>query len=179
MADTSRGSETKDQPVWSDTLVESLARAIHSAYLEAGDAQEAIRTDPSMVPWDELPGALRESSRDQAAHIRHKLDAIGCDVRPAGDEAGDDQFRLEPDEVEFLAELEHRRWVHERLRNGWVQGPRDPMKRTTPYLVPWEELSERMRDYDRLFVRLMPELLREQGYRIVRRAPERSERNLT
>ena len=171
MADAPRGSHMEDQPAWSDTLVESLARAIHDAYLEAGHAQgKSIATDPSMAAWDRLPEALRESSRDQAAHILDKLEAIGCDVRSAGDRVGSDQFRLKPDEVEYLAELEHRRWVDERLRNGWVRGPRDPLRKTTPYLVSWSVLSERMRDYDRMFVRLIPDLLGRQGYRIVRRA---------
>ena len=45
--------------------------------------------------------------------------------------------------MEYLAYLEHRRWVEERLRNGWTWGEkRDDVRRTHPDLVPYDELSE-------------------------------------
>lgn len=170
MADACGADETENRPIWSDAVLESLARGIHEEYVRAerGGAH-SVPTNPATVPWEDLPQVLRESSRDQAAHILDKLGVIGCDVRPAGGAAGD-QTQLEPDEVEYLAELEHRRWVDERRRNGWVPGPRDPSRKTTPFLVPWEDLSEEMRDYDRMFVRLIPDLLMQHGYRIVRGA---------
>lgn len=169
MVDANRGNETENRPVWSDALLESLARAIHDEYVRAERARaQSVVMNPSTAPWEELPEALRESSRCQAADILDKLDAIDCDVRPTRGAVGEES-RLEPDEVEFLAELEHRRWVDERRRNGWVLGPRDSLMKTTPYLMPWEELPEEMREYDRMFVRLIPDLLRAQGYRIIRR----------
>lgn len=168
MADAGGRNKTENRSGWSDALLDSLARAIHGEYVRAEHGRDqSVAMNPSMAPWDELPETLRASSLDQAVHILDKLDAIGCDVRSAA-RVAEGQFRFEPDEVELLAELEHRRWVDERRRSGWVRGPRNPLEKITPYLVPWEELPERMREYDRMFVRLIPDLLNRQGYRIVR-----------
>jgi hypothetical protein len=78
--------------------------------------------------------------------------------------------QFEPEETEILARFEHVRWVEERLRQGWRLGPRrDAAEKRSPYLVPWEELSEEVRDLDRDSVRAIPRLLDEAGLVIVRR----------
>lgn len=52
--------------------------------------------------------------------------------------------------VEQLAQNVHENWAKSRLEEGWVYGPvRDDARRTTPCLVPYGELSEEERDYDR------------------------------
>ena len=52
--------------------------------------------------------------------------------------------------VELLAENAHDIWALERLRDGWTLGPeRDDAKRQHPCLVPYAQLPERERDYDR------------------------------
>ena len=57
--------------------------------------------------------------------------------------------------------------MDERTGSGSRPGPRDPERRTTPYLVPWDELSEDVRDYDRLFVRRLPRVLAALGLQIL------------
>ena len=49
----------------------------------------------------------------------------------------------------------------ERRVANWTQapGPMDQLRRTSPYLVPWAEVPEKIQDYYRDFVRLMPRLL--------------------
>jgi RyR domain len=150
-------------------LQEALARAIHEDYvrreLEKGRSPE---TNPSMVGWDALPPTLKESNRDQAAHIEAKLAAIGCAIDPTGP-SGEDQFAFTPREIERLARMEHDRWWKERTAAGWVLGPqKDVDRRTSPDLVPWEDLSESVRDYDRETVRAIPEFLARVGYSIIR-----------
>ena len=55
--------------------------------------------------------------------------------------------------VELLAENAHDIWAAERLRDGWTFGPeRDETERRHPCLVPYAQLSERERDYDRTMV---------------------------
>ncbi len=55
--------------------------------------------------------------------------------------------------VELLAQNAHDIWASERLRDGWTFGPaRDDTKREHPCLVPYAQLSERERDYDRTMV---------------------------
>jgi hypothetical protein len=135
-------------------------------------AQGAPEGDPAVVPWEQLPETLRESNRDQAADIGRKLDVVGYELRPAGD-WGTPSMKFTEAEVESLAMLEHDRWQEDRLRGGWRFGPeRDPDKKTTPYLVAWDELTEEVRDLDRDAVRALPVFLARAGFAIAyRRAP--------
>lgn len=55
--------------------------------------------------------------------------------------------------VELLAENAHDIWAAERLRDGWTYGPeRDDQARRHPCLLPYSQLPERERDYDRAMV---------------------------
>ena len=52
--------------------------------------------------------------------------------------------------AEQLAENTHEVWAAERLRQGWNYGPqRDDAARQTPCLVPYKELSEAEKAFDR------------------------------
>ncbi len=63
--------------------------------------------------------------------------------------------------------MEHERWCRERTNAGWTLGPeRDDKLKKSPYLVPWEELSEKVKDYDRNAVSKIPEILHKAGFEI-------------
>jgi hypothetical protein len=65
--------------------------------------------------------------------------------------------------------MEHGRWVVERLRSGWRYArDRDAAKKLSPYLVPWEQLPDNIKEYDRIGVRNWPEILRTAGFEVVR-----------
>ena len=69
--------------------------------------------------------------------------------------------------------MEHGRWNAERLLEGWKLGPnRDHDKKISPYLVAWEELPEKIKQYDRDAVKALPEKLREYGYEIIPRSDQ-------
>lgn len=138
-----------------DSTVERIARALHDAYRTA-----VPPGDPAGVAWDELPESLRASSRAHAADVAEKLRSVGRVLVPGDDgepECFDDQ------EVEQLAPAEHDRWVAERAAAGWTAGPRDPVARTTPYLVPWEDLPADVQDVDRRLARALPGILADAG----------------
>jgi len=147
---------------------EILARAMHESYVrDRKDHGETVETNPALVPWGALGENLRESNRAQAAHIGVKLRAAGCELSPLTTwDAG--SFTFEPDEVERLAVMEHDRWMAERKRTGWTSGPRDPDKSRSPFLVPWSDLGEEVRELDRLFIRGLPRFLAKAGFQIVR-----------
>lgn len=156
---------------------EILARAIHEDYVRHQKAAGATPgTNPSIVSWNDLAESLKESNRQQADHIETKLAVIGCgiealtDWRFASFEGLPDEVRAVFD-VERLARMEHERWCEERRRQGWslAPGPKSLKARTSPYLVPWEDLSEDMRDYDRNAVRGLPMFLAQAGFQICRR----------
>ena len=148
---------------------EPVAEAIHRDCVRRRRAEGAtVAGDASLAPWGELADTLKRSNRRQAADIERKLDAIGCDVVPASN--GDEPVSFEDDDGEVMAELEHERWVQERRADGWEVGPlEDVDARRSPFLVPWAELSEDVRDLDRDTVRQIPAFLVEIGDVVVRR----------
>lgn len=148
---------------------ETLARAIHDDYIrkQAEDGRTPAE-NPSMVPWDELPEHLRDSNRRQAEDIASKLHAIGCRIVPLTD-GHSESFRFDPSELERLARMEHDRWWREREAAGWTYGSeKDIDRRTSPYLVPFDELADDVKELDRNAVRAIPDVLARAGLGIDR-----------
>jgi hypothetical protein len=148
-------------------LREQLARPIHENYQR--EQQSTLPPDdPAMQPLEQLREDLKESNRQQVDQGAEKLKAIGCEMVPV---SGRDpaKFEFTPGELEFLSQMEHRRWMEEKLKGGWQYGPvKDPVKKTHPCLVPWEELPEDEREKDRQAVRAIPGLLAVVGFEIRR-----------
>ena len=147
---------------------EILARAMHEEYVrDQEEGGESLETNPALVPWSDLEDSRKEANRAQAAHIGVKLAFVGCDLAPLTDWHAE-MFTFKPEELEQLAVMEHDRWVGERKRAGWSRGPKHPGKTTSPYLVPWSDLEEEVREIDRLFIRGLPRFLARAGFQIVR-----------
>jgi hypothetical protein len=146
--------------------VERIARVIHERYRSHQRGRKPPG-DPALEPWETLAEPLRNSNRAQAADIGIKLRAVRCSVVPVdGTAAG---FQFAPEEIERLAIMEHDRWVAERRAAGWTLGPaRDVERKLSPHLVPWEDLAEEFREYDREAVRVIPEILADAGLAIRR-----------
>ena len=145
---------------------EHLGRAIHERYCQN---QRGIKPpdDPALRPWEELAEDLRESNRQQADDIVRKLGLIGCALRPAAQPApAPSAFTSE--EVELLSAEEHQLWVAERQAAGWTLGSRDVARKTTPYLVPYADLPDDIKEYDRQAVRAIPEVVAQAGMEVVR-----------
>lgn len=155
-----------DSP-WRAEERERMARSIHERYREA-HTESVIRTEPAMVDWDRLDKVFKDSNFDQADHILQKLHEVGYDVaRVIGRKSK--PVRFSEEEIEQLAQMEHGRWNAERLLSGFKRGEkRDPVKKTSPYLVSWSELPDEVREWDRAAVRAIPELLASAGYEIRR-----------
>jgi hypothetical protein len=155
----------KPHPVRLDPLVrERLARAVHSAYRET---ERGLTTpdDPAIAPWDDLPSYLRQSNRGQADRLCERVHRVGYVVERCGRTAPVTAFTRE--ERDIMAQMEHGRWVIERLAGGWTPGPRsDARRKISPYLVPWQALSEGVKDQERAMVGAIPKLLAEIGYQV-------------
>jgi RyR domain len=144
---------------------ETIARAVHQDYIRRRLLEGAkLGSEPALSAWEDLPEDLRESNRQQVADIRAKLDAIGYEFVPTADWDAE-PFQLTSEQVETLGRLEHDRWCNEKLRNGWRYGPvKDAHAKLSPFLLPWEELSDDVRDLDRDAVRLIPSILMAAGF---------------
>jgi ppGpp synthetase/RelA/SpoT-type nucleotidyltranferase len=147
---------------------EAIARAIHEQHRAQAAAETS--TDPYRRPWHELADQLKDSSREQADHTFAKLREIGCWVDPVRDREIA-LMSFTDDEVELMAEMEHGRWNAERLTAGWSWGERkDIQAKTSPYLVPWSELPENVKNWDRKTVREIPRYLAAVGLEVQRKA---------
>ncbi len=149
--------------------VEVLAQAIHQSYLFDQLAKgEKFGSGPSLVSWDALKPDLKESNRQQARHVPEKLALVGCQM-VASTENPFSLVEFTEGEIEVLAEDEHRRWVAERKAVGWTRGAaKDVNKKTTPYLVSWDQLCEEVKQIDRNLVRRLPANLAKADYEIRR-----------
>lgn len=68
---------------------------------------------------------------------------------------------------ERLAKNVHSVWAQKRIREGWTYGPvKDFQRKKTPFLVPYAELPESEKEYDRATALETLRLILRLGYRI-------------
>ncbi len=71
--------------------------------------------------------------------------------------------------AEDLARNVHEVWAASRIVDGWQWGEeRNDKLKTHPCLVPYEELSEEEKDYDRRTSQETLKFIMEQGYEIIK-----------
>ncbi len=69
--------------------------------------------------------------------------------------------------TELLASNTHENWARQRMADGWRYGPkRDDEKKEHPSLVPYEQLSESEKEYDRTTAMETVKTILALGYRI-------------
>jgi len=117
------------------------------------------------VRFAELPEDMQNANVDQALRIPGILRLVkmhledGPEVRfenlsavRSADtcETPIRQLLAETSNLEFLAEAEHNGWMVERMLSGWKYGrTRDDNKRIHDSLIPYSQLSEEIKNYDR------------------------------
>lgn len=140
-------STASSWPVLMGEETDRMARFIHAQYVEE-QRRLGKPEGPNTLPWNQLDHDLRDSNRRQADHIPVKLRAVGYDVRKAEEAAGL-RIKMSADDIEMLARMEHARWNAERFLAGWERGDKDVSKKRSPYLVPYDELPNDIKQYDR------------------------------
>ena len=127
------------------------------------------------VPWDSLPEEFRESNRNQARQIHEKLDTLKYGVLPIGMAVPETVTVFPEEQVEFLAKMEHDRWMEWHLSQGWQWGEKkDPAKlteepeiKTHPCLIAYAKLNDKERNKDRNSIRHYPDFADAAGMKIV------------
>jgi hypothetical protein len=143
-----------------DAVLEQMATAFHENYV----ANSSGRLPDNMKPWPKLPDTFKQANLDQARYAVQILEACGFAVREAESPVLFTDFSER--EIEKMADLEHGRWNIDRLRAGWRFGPRDDQRQLHNCLVPWAELPENIKEYDRKAVQKSPEILAKAGFSI-------------
>lgn len=142
---------------------EVMGRIIHDDYqqqgLKAGWTSKA-------ESWEVTPDEFQESSRAAADHMHIKLAACGFRLVRRKDAVGPRiTFNADNEKTQsaktILAEMEHNRWVAERLLVGWRYAPAansdevnvNKKKRLNKNIVSWDQLgSEERKDFDQIDV---------------------------
>lgn len=149
-----------------ETTREKLAAAIHENYCQQA-RQDMHKSFQNIAPWQHLDETFKKANLGQVDQIEHKLRRIGFTLELA--DSKEMTFQFSQEEVERLADMEHGRWVVERLEEGWTLGERNDTKKTRPQLICWDRLPlvEKKKDYQA--IRDLPKVLALAGYRITRR----------
>jgi voltage-gated potassium channel Kch len=141
------------------SLRETVARHLHKRYRDEHRRLHSPE-DPALAPWERLAPILRHSNLKAVDDIPNKLQVVG--KRLVKDGA---RLHLRPDQVELLAEMEHGRFNYERLDAGWQLGwRREVSSSLSPYLEPWSELEDAVKEWDRDAVRTIDPALQEAGW---------------
>ena len=138
------------------TQLRTMARAVHEFYRERYGG----------APWRELPPEMKASNEDAAAHGAVKLDVLGWHLRPrtAGEAAP--APALQDKDVELLAEIEHNRWMGERLSIGWRYGEKNedgPENKRRTTFCAWERLADE-KEKDERHIQALAEMYRAAGF---------------
>jgi hypothetical protein len=152
------------QSALNDKQIERAARQIHANFLTENRHKNP---DPAMQPFDKLSPDLQVSNESQARRAAGFLERAGYRLQPAS--RATSLPKLTTREIELMAEMEHGRWVVERLQGGWrFDRDRNPAKKLSPYLVPWTELTDEEKQWDRNAVMEWPRVLAKAGLEVVR-----------
>ena len=69
--------------------------------------------------------------------------------------------------MEELAKNTHENWADQRIKDGWTYGQkRDDENKTHPCLIPYEQLSEEEKEYDRITSSKKLKFIMKSGYKI-------------
>jgi len=142
---------------------DSLGKTIHDSY---ESQQVALGNKSCGTPWRDLREQFRDSSRAAADHALVKLSVLHLrlcepsaprpDSPPLVAEGSDDEL--------LLAEIEHWRWVAERLLAGWRYAPSGPdpeeiaqqkKRKLNGTIVPWTKLNNGEKEKDIHLVRVV------------------------
>lgn len=146
--------------------LDRLAMACHEQYRHSLPPDR--RGGPADVPWTALAEAYKASNRRKADHIRLMLARIGAAIV---EQAAPAPLSFTPEEVDMLAQFEHRRWSADLILHGWTHGEaRDRVQRRHECLLLWDKLPEKVRQQNRDEVQALPGLLAAAGFSVERAA---------
>jgi hypothetical protein len=145
--------ETLNPEVLLEQKLDTFARALHEDYRRR--SQSDINSEANF-PWHQLPEFMKMSNRWRADHTPLLMELAG--FRVTQDAKTPSLIALADNQVELLAELEHRRYLIERSLIDSGSGTR--------HIKEWHELSDSAKEWNRREVRRLPEIMAEAGMQL-------------
>jgi hypothetical protein len=146
--------------------LERQAQLAHQAFYDVKKLYKwefaEIRNDSKrlhnlLVEYDKLPEHEKEANRSTVRMIPKKLEQSDYTIAPAGTPGAG---KMQPAEIDRLAEIEHKLWVERKKRAGYEPGPEaSESPKRSPYLVDWADLDEEFRAVDRAMIEAIPKIL--------------------
>jgi hypothetical protein len=153
-----------------DRRGDEAAIALHAHYLRAAKMLGA-GTLAALDAWDKLPETVRQANRSAVEHAPILFASVGFRL-VAGSPT--QTATLTNAELETLAAVEHRRWLADHIVRGWRFGEKhDDTLMLHPDIRHYAS-EEPAKEKDRNNVRVLLDVLRAQGWNIVRRSQEGS-----
>lgn len=145
-----------------DGSLEDFAGMFHEDYRKARLEAEKTKDDDNqhrtLSIWAKLNETYKAANRRAADHVPTKLLAAGFTREPGFTLVAPKSFNLTPssEALEALAKLEHDSWNAERYIDGWRYGAqRDDDRRIHNCLVPYDALSDTMKQFDRAQIEII------------------------
>jgi voltage-gated potassium channel Kch len=152
---------TLEETLSADVLLGSHLDAFAQALQEEYRLRPRDTINPAAdVPWHELPEFMKMSNRWRADHTPLLMELAGLHV--ARDVQSPVVVALSPEQIELLAELEHRRYTIERRLIEWRQS----IQRFSTHLEDWDHLSEEYKEDNRKEVAGLPKIMARLGMEI-------------
>ncbi len=159
-----------------EALLEKLAEAAHEVFCDdlrakgyryGPETQEDIKVHSSLKAYLELPEDEKEQNRNNVRDIPNKLAIVGYAMLPA--RGNETPGKFTNDEIEKLAEMEHERWMQQKLNMGWKYAKgTNKSKKLHKDLVPWHDLSHDEQEKDRALIKGIPRIIQKSGYTMVK-----------
>ncbi len=136
--------ETLNREVLFGSALDRFAQALHEDYRRR--ARDVVNPVAD-VEWHQLPELMKLSNRWRADHTPLLMELAG--VRPVNGVKAPAVYALGSEEIERLAQLEHRRYTIERR----IVAEHDA------HIPAWESLSEQEKDWNRRESARLPEIM--------------------
>lgn len=143
-----------------ENKLDALAKVIHDDYVNQQIAKgDSPAQNSSLVEWHLLPEILKDANRNQADHVLIKCQYLTGSTSPSFEDV---QLALTQRNKISLAQMEHRRWLAEKKLAGWryTPGTKNSVKKLSPSLLEWNDLSEVEKQKDIDTIEQLPELVK-------------------
>ena len=144
--------------------IDNIAAALyHNRALLCESDRKAKKIDGET--WDHLSEEVRKYIHNQVRHIPGALSRIGYELISVNEQPKNIKFSS--NELDMLAEYEHKKISLEKKVDGWKYGPEyDENNKKDPMLVSWDNLDSHNQNQIMESIKAWPEILAKSNFKI-------------